>query len=351
MSRAVYNVQVPRVETIRLGHEENKILQDALHRLLYDLNSPETGSIAPKRTEPLDPVPQTDDTQPRPEDTKSMYTDADTIAEKQNPIIDFTDSIASLFDSTLSPEDSLRSAVFLRNRRRLKPSPPRDPFWLNPKFQRWKEEHDSSLIVIKCTFSHRFLAKDFCVDAIESIRETGVAVHWALNVPVEDESKKISIIDVLKSLTSQALRTAKTGLFTKDYTNNISAQIRNAGSEDDWLHILSSALLRVRQAVIIVDIELCPPSAKGLETETSLPAAFLTLLRILGQDDATAVAKVILIGYASWTIEELTREGLKDFVLEAGRAGKYKAPVTKNSRGTRERIASNHLFDQREKPE
>jgi hypothetical protein len=242
--------------------------------------------------------------------------------------------------SLLSPEESFRSSVSLRNRRRRQPTASSERFWLTPKFRRWKDEEGSSLLIIKSTFRSRFTVKDFCVNAIEIIRESGVPVLWALKtvVPEGGMACDVSSLDILKSLVSQALR-VPVARQTESFMAAVLARIGRAGTAKDWLSILGSFITPIREIVIIVDWELLTPALDAAARDLSMPVVFLTLFRELAEHNAKTTVKVILVSYGSSTFSMPAPPGNQDLVLVVGKAGKHTIPADRDFRG-----ASNRAF-------
>jgi hypothetical protein len=240
--------------------------------------------------------------------------------------------------SLLPPEESFRSSASLRNRRRRQPTASCERFWLAPKFRRWKDEEGSSLLIIKSTFRSRFAVKDFCVNAIEIIRESGVAVLWALKtaVPEGRMACDVSSVEILKLLVSQALR-VPVAHQTESSMAAVSARIGRAGTAKDWLGILGSALTPIREIVIIVDLELLTPALDAAARDLPMPVVFLALFRELTEHKAKTTVKVILVSYGSSNFSMPAQPGDQDLVLVVGKAGKPTIPADRDFRGASNR--------------
>ena len=209
----------------------------------------------------------------------------------------------------------------MRNRRKLKRTPPPDPFWLSSEFQRWKDADRSSLIMVKGTFRDRFSVKDFCADLIELLRDAGVPVLWALKSVEESTTCYPSTLDILKSLVYQALR-IDTTLKTEKSMASSFARFQGAVSENDWLNLLGSSLAAIPEIVIIVDVELLSP-VSNIAKDFSMPTVFLRLFKGLAERDANTV-RIILVSYGSKSFSTLNQHELRDIVL----------PLVKPSKGT-----------------
>ena len=64
----------------------------------------------------------------------------------------------------------------------------------------------SSLIMVKGNYTSRFEIKNFCVDAIQLLRDARVPIFWALRTTKQDAIQAPSVTDILKNLICQVLR-------------------------------------------------------------------------------------------------------------------------------------------------
>lgn len=237
--------------------------------------------------------------------------------------------------SLLSADESFRYSVSMRDQRRCRPTASPEPFWLAPKFNRWKNEAYSSLLVIKSSFRQRFAVKDFCVNAIEILRDSGLPVLWALKVvaPESPMASDVSTVEILKSLVSQAMQ-VPVAIWTESSMAAISAQIDRADTENDWLHVLGRVLTRIREVIIIVDVELLNPALDAVTEDLPMHRAFLTLFRELAEHNSSTMVKIILVTYRSFTFSTPTRPSNRSLVLAVGKGGKHTTTVIRNIRAS-----------------
>ncbi|KAI0467032.1 hypothetical protein F4859DRAFT_526104 [Xylaria cf. heliscus] len=193
----------------------------------------------------------------------------------------------------------------------------------------------SSLLMIKGTLRSRFAVKDFCVNAIEVIRESRVPVLWALKMIAPGGGMAhVSGVEILKLLVLQL----PVAYWTESPMAKISARIGRAGTENDWLGLLGSVLMPTREiVVIIVDFKLLIPAMGVAAGAIPIPMAFLTLFRKLTEHNANTIVKVILVSYGSSNFSIPTEPGNEDLVLAVARAGKYITVADKNFRGASNR--------------
>lgn len=174
--------------------------------------------------------------------------------------------------------------------------------------------------MIKGTFHDRFAVKDFCIDAIEIVRESGVPVLWALKTVAPGGGTMahgVSAVEVLKSLVSQALR-VPTAARTEGFMATVSNRIAEANTEEEWLNLLGFALTPIREVIVVVDVELFDPPLDTSSGEYSMPMAFLTLFGKLAERNANTTVKVIMVSYGSSAFSTPCDQ---DLVIAVGRAG------------------------------
>ncbi|KAH7129451.1 hypothetical protein B0J13DRAFT_482768 [Dactylonectria estremocensis] len=139
-------------------------------------------------------------------------------------------------------------------------------FWQSPKLHAWSSGPESNLAVIRGGFSARFAMRRFSVNMIQQLQSKNVPVLWALRGPGTDSNDgEISIIDIFKHLILQAFRLEQDSM-TENKMSLQSARFHRATTEQDWLQLLGSALLRAHsQVYVVIDLStlncgLLPPA-------------------------------------------------------------------------------------------
>ncbi|KAI4134158.1 MAG: hypothetical protein LQ347_001756 [Umbilicaria vellea] len=205
--------------------------------------------------------------------------------------------------SLLDPTTSFQSSLFMRNRRRLRPSSSRGPpFWLTPKIQQWNRSTASSLIMIKGTRKLRFHIKDFCTDSICALRQHTTPTIWALQSVQNGDSitmqAPVSTADLLKSLISQAIRLNPSLHTDASLSPRLNAYL-DVSTEAEWFSLLSSVLQDLPLVYILIDVETVHAELEDSHREFSWPMAFLAAFSGMAERGIKTVVKVILVSYGS----------------------------------------------------
>jgi len=204
------------------------------------------------------------------------------------------------------PEKSLQLALFHRNRSRARNRDTRtEEFWLGPKFKNWSTTRESSLIMIQGTFAARAQIKDFLVSMIEFVRDAEAPILWAVK-PTQEAKAKVSVVDILKYLTSQALRLRKS--IPESTARNVCARFQTAVSEAEWVELLAASLVDLPQLYIVVDVELLSTKMQPLAGSMTLPAVFWSLFQHLQKMPDSPPVKVVLVSYGSIMFHEVEDE-------------------------------------------
>jgi len=187
--------------------------------------------------------------------------------------------------------------------------------------------------------------KNCLVNAIEEIRRAKVTALWALKTMGSTSgstatNSSISTVDLLKYLTSQALRF---GPPPTERTLSLScARFQSARTEKEWVDLLAASLSGLKQVFIVVDIELLSPDlALQADSTFTLPESFGELFAQLNQRCPDLVVKVILASYGSPLLCALSEAGRKDLLL-AGKA-KGKPQRAAPSRGAARSLRGSRL--------
>lgn len=133
-------------------------------------------------------------------------------------------------------------------------------------------------------------------------------------------------VDVQKPLVAQASCLARSREWAASggcTTTETGAEVQSGRTEDAWTDLLAFALCKLEHCVVVMDLELCSHIGGSSTERVSLPGAMLSLLEALSRKRDAVSVKIVLIGYASWSVEALVSEGLEDFVVEVGKYRKW----------------------------
>ncbi|RDW90971.1 hypothetical protein BP5796_02136 [Coleophoma crateriformis] len=223
----------------------------------------------------------------------------------------------------LDPARAFQASLFMRNRRRLRPSNYGPSFWLDSKMQRWNESHSSSLVLVNGTRKLRFHMKDFCTNSILALQKSQTPVIWVLKTmsPQEEDDdgmvNQVSTIELLKCLISQAVRINRALHTDAALTPRMGAYV-SAKTEEEWFGILGSVLQGVPLLYIIIDVELLHPSLAEMTDNFSWPAAFLELFAELAQRNIKTVIKIVLVSYGSPLFKKQMSKECQELVVSVG---------------------------------
>lgn len=167
--------------------------------------------------------------------------------------------------------------------------------------------------MIKGNHTSRFDVKDFCVNAINLLRDSKVPVFWALKT-VEAPS----MVDLLKDLVSQALRLNEALHSERTMALNCT-KFQRAETEMQWLELLGSALVGLPRVYIIIDVEAVDPRLRSLDAAFSWPTAFLHMFQKLTNHGGKTVVKVVLVSYGSSMFVDMPEKDLQDLIISVKR--------------------------------
>ncbi|KAK3312173.1 hypothetical protein B0H66DRAFT_395086 [Apodospora peruviana] len=229
-----------------------------------------------------------------------------------------------------APDKTLQSALFHRNRysRSRGPKNQMAEFWRTPRFRNWGAANSSSLIMIQGTFALRVEIKGFLVSMVECVQNADAPILWALNPTPQQKTtpnSKVSVIDILKYLTAQALQLRKS--VPEGTARAACARFQTATTEAEWVELLASSLAGQRQVYIVVDVELLSTDMDG---RPSLPSVFWLLFNRLQQameGGAAPVIKVALASYGSVMFHAVDDTQKRDFVLPIRGSPSVKRPA------------------------
>ena len=225
---------------------------------------------------------------------------------------------------------TLQYCLTVRYRRALRFAFPTNPFWLGRQFQTWKSEESSALVIVKGSYTSRFEVQSFCVNIIDLLRKSSIPVAWALKTSEDITKGALSVVDLLKSLTSQVLR-LNIALRHERSLALSCARFRCAEKEDNWLDLLVSVLAGIPQIFLIVDVEAVSPQYMSAQNDFSWPSAFLNDFHKASERGLRTVIKVVVVSYGSDVFQGLPRKDLRNLVIPVARA--QSTPLTARSRG------------------
>jgi hypothetical protein len=198
------------------------------------------------------------------------------------------------------PSKALNWCLFMTNRRRLKQKgAPQEYLWLIPRLEAWSKSSSSSLIAVRGGFQSRLDMKDLSAELTDCLQNSGVQVIWMLKTVRQngENPEQLSVVDVLKYITSQALRLPDTKP-TEGAMALTCARIKTAKTEDEWLSILGFVLAGLQKVYLVLDIETLNYDNSSVGADF-WPGAFTKLFRELKERGSKTLVKVVLISYGS----------------------------------------------------
>jgi hypothetical protein len=179
--------------------------------------------------------------------------------------------------------------------------------------QKWTSSDGSRLVLIQSSYSTRFSVRDFSVDIIRALQTAKIPTLWTLKSPMRgSHSVSLSNVDILRSLIYQALY-LNSSLHAESCIAAKIAAIRDAVGPDAMFDVLGSVLDGMRQAYIIVDVELL----NSLEEKAASSSAFLDLFRKLADHGSTTMVKVAIMSYTTNAFMKMHNESLRNLVGRA----------------------------------
>jgi len=264
--------------------------------------------------------------------------------------LQFSSILTSLANLPLQdPDKCLQQAIFLRNRTaRTRRGPCLEPFWLHPRFQAWAQSPSSALIMVQGTFAGQAAMKDCLVNIIEQIRLANATALWALKTSSPSASPSLTTVELLKYLTSQALRQGPPP--TERSLTLSYARFQSARDECEWIALLAASLANLGHVFLVVDIELLVPETCASPGGFTLPLSIAELFLRLGRSSSSTVVKVMLVSYGSPLFGAISDAGTKKQLLLAGKRKPQrpvgKAPSGRNARFGRGRLRRGLGFEQ-----
>ncbi|TQN67034.1 hypothetical protein CSHISOI_08421, partial [Colletotrichum shisoi] len=232
------------------------------------------------------------------------------------------------------PMKAYQTSLFLANMRRARPSTRGPPFWLQNEIRQWNAAIASSLVVVNGTKNMRFHLQWFCAQSIAVLRESGIAVVWALNTPVtemEDATpdRMLSSIDMIKYLVSQVI-TANKSIHNEEALASRLKSFADARSEEAWIDLLAAALRGLPHLYVVLDADIMSQASRGT-SDGGWSAVFSSLFAKLSDLDAETVVKVILVSSGHPLLRGSFDENRKGAVVTVERARPPQTVLTRLS--------------------
>ncbi|EEU39897.1 uncharacterized protein NECHADRAFT_39343, partial [Fusarium vanettenii 77-13-4] len=230
--------------------------------------------------------------------------------------LQLSQALNSLSQQFEDPDQCFKQNLFFRNRRASGRgyAISTNEFWLSPKLARWSSGNDSSLAIIKGTFTLRSAIQDFGVNIIESLSICTVPTLWALTSSRRSRSSPtLTTTDLVKYLTYQALKVPGVVQTEKQMSWRFS-QLQTARMLREWLtlfkHIIGGLGGQVYMVVDLAIVGSLLESAEGLNFIQELSQA----LGDVSEREKETKVKTVLLAYEAEWLRLIPRE-LSDRVI------------------------------------
>ncbi|KEZ40094.1 hypothetical protein SAPIO_CDS9108 [Scedosporium apiospermum] len=159
----------------------------------------------------------------------------------------------------------------------------------------WSTAQESKVAILKGNFNARFAMRDFSVNIIQQLLSKNVPVLWALSGPDSgsEASSDISPVDLFQHLILQALRLDRDSQ-TESGMSLQCARFHGASTEHDWLQLLGSSLVGIREVYLVVDLSTLRGNVESTDG-FSWPAAFNSLFVEIAKRSQGVRIKVLLL--------------------------------------------------------
>ncbi|CAG7561234.1 unnamed protein product [Fusarium equiseti] len=169
-------------------------------------------------------------------------------------------------------------------------------FWQSPKLQTWSTASESSIAIVKGSLRARHASRKFTINIIQQLQSKNIPVVWALRGAQNNpQDARASTTDLFKHLILQSFKLSHDGK-TESTMSLQCAQFHRANTENDWLQLLGSALLRAQtQIYLVIDLAVTDHNllpAGGFSWFT----AFQTLFAEMVKRSPQLRVKVLLVG-------------------------------------------------------
>ena len=212
--------------------------------------------------------------------------------------LQFSQVMSHIADGKLGdPLEAFRYNVSVQTRHdRVRVYETTNEFCQSPKLQSWSTAPESRIAIVKGGLRARHASRKFSINIIQQLQSKNIPVVWALRGPQNDsQDARASSTDLFKSLILQIFKLSQ-DCTTESNMSLQCGQFHRANTENDWLQLLGSALLRARTQIYLV-IDLAVIDHNLLPAEGfSWFAAFQTLFAEMVKRAPRLQVKVLLIG-------------------------------------------------------
>ncbi|KAK7994555.1 hypothetical protein PG991_016143, partial [Apiospora marii] len=212
----------------------------------------------------------------------------------------------------------------------------------SPQLNRWTSSNESSLILVRGSFSTRHALYKLFVGIGGQLQEYDIPWIMALKPPPSETgsrfSSQISVVDVLKHLTLQILQTSSTAQTEKSVSLTCS-QFQNETTIQGWLGLLEVSIAWLNRPIyIVIDLDVLDESTRSPE-KFDWAEAVLSIMDHLRTRQLRAQVKVLLGGFGQGLASQL--RGLDErcpLVSIPTRKAKHAQPIgSRGGRGARGR--------------
>lgn len=192
-----------------------------------------------------------------------------------------------IFLSLPQPLDTLQFNQAMRNRYRLRQRDPHLYDHLIPLLSDWASRPSENLLLAQPKADPKS-ARFFATDVVEAVRGTGIPILFAL--PARSVSgSKTTFVDVLRSLTLQALKMEHDSPASSFDQPISSREVENARDEGEWISLLNRAMADLERVFMVIDMDI-------IKDDVRLPQqkAIGIIEKLLELCGSTTKVKVIL---------------------------------------------------------
>ncbi|KAK7913868.1 hypothetical protein PG985_011571 [Apiospora marii] len=212
----------------------------------------------------------------------------------------------------------------------------------SPQLNKWALTDDSGLILVRGSFNTRHALYKLFVGIGGQLHESEVPCIMALKPPPSQTGSKsgakVSVVDILKHLTLQVLRTS-TGLQTEKSVSLTCTQFQTETTAQGWLGLLEMSIARASRPVyLVIDLDVLDVSATTYE-HFDWVKAVLRIMDDLRKKHSRAQVKVLLGGFGQGLTSQLRGlDGRCPLVTIPTRKAKHAQPIgPRGGRGARGR--------------
>jgi hypothetical protein len=157
--------------------------------------------------------------------------------------------------------------------------------------------------------------RDFSVNVIQQLLSKNVPVLWALSGPDSgfEASSDISPVDLFQHLILQALRLDRDSQ-TESGMSLQCARFHRASTEHDWLQLLGSSLVGIREVYLVVDLSTLRGNVEPTDG-FSWPAAFNSLFAEIAKRSQGVRVKVLLLAGMTNEGAQASAQGSSDILI------------------------------------